>query len=250
MTWACDAEMAEGLGEPGGGLLLAGRVGRTCSGVERLRIRGSGSGELLLADGELEVELLAAVGAGRAGGRGGHDRLGERLGLGHRRLVGRQLVGGGVGDTLVLVRPRRAGDRDLGRGAEEVGVAQRAVERPGGGPRPHDRLLARGLGRPEVRRLVRRRLGPVVGLVAAALTPQHLGRLADPGVGRAQHAGDRRAGQQQHAGDGEKDRDDARADAREGGRGGVVERLARDPAVVAHGLAVRAEQQQRRAEKT
>ena len=97
--------MAERLDEPGGGLLLAGRVGAHLLGRGALEDPRLGQRELLLGDGELEVELLAAVGAGRAGGRGGHDRLGERLGLGHRRLVGRQLVGSGVGDTLVLVRP-------------------------------------------------------------------------------------------------------------------------------------------------
>ena len=162
-----DAEMAERLGEPAGGLLLAGGVGPHLLRGRALEDPRLGEGELLVGDRQLEVELLAPAGLrrGRRRGRPGRERRrGRDVQLGHR-------IGGGllVQRLGLGLRPRRPGDRDLGRGAEEVRVAQHAVEGRARRARAHDRLLARRLGRPEERGLVRRRLGPVVGLVAAAL---------------------------------------------------------------------------------
>ena len=152
-----DAEMAERLGEPAGGLLLAGGVGPHLLRGRALEDPRLGEGELLVGDRQLEVELLAPAGLRRGrrrGGPGRERRRGRDVQLGHR-------IGGGllVQRLGLGLRPRRPGDRDLGRGAEEVRVAQHAVEGRARRARAHDRLLARRLGRPEERGLVRRRLG-------------------------------------------------------------------------------------------
>ena len=230
-----------------GGLLLAGGVGPHLLRGRALEDPRLGEGELLVGDRQLEVELLAPAGLrrGRRRGRPGRERRrGRDVQLGHR-------IGGGllVQRLGLGLRPRRPGDRDLGRGAEEVRVAQHAVEGRARRARAHDRLLARRLGRPEERGLVRRRLGPVVGLVAAALAAQAAGRLGDAGVRGAQHARHRRAGQQQRRGHGQEDRDDARPDVGERARRRVVERPADDAAVLADGVAARAEQEEGRAEQ-
>ena len=65
-----DAEMAERLGEPAGGLLLAGRVGPHLLRGRALEDPRLGEGELLVGDRQLEVELLAPAGLRRGRRRG------------------------------------------------------------------------------------------------------------------------------------------------------------------------------------
>ena len=98
-----DAEMAERLDEARGGLLLAGGVGADLLGRRALEDARLGEGEVVVGDGELEVELLrgrpsrgaaAAAAAGRglaarapARARPGSVGLGLGLGLRRRRPV-------------------------------------------------------------------------------------------------------------------------------------------------------------------
>src|SRR4029077_14421412 len=113
-------------------------------------------------------------------GGGGRDGLGVRLDLGLD----------GLGLDLRALRPprlraRRRRDRDLRRRAEEVRVAERAVERAARRARADDRLLILGLGWPEERRLDRGLL-PVLVLRRAAAVAKATGRLGHLRVRRAE----------------------------------------------------------------